>query len=86
LRIINAKFLQAQHCEAHAQDLPGTDVSVGLFSVAEIFVEGFHRKSCQLSAVSFQLNIASSFSSPADAVFGDFHEDAGISEFGTDGV
>ncbi len=31
---------------------------MGLFSVAEIFVEGFHKSSRQLSAVSFQLTIA----------------------------
>jgi hypothetical protein len=32
-------------------------MSVGLFSVAEIFIEGVHKNSFQPSAVSFQLNI-----------------------------
>ena|SRR5579859_2833300 len=57
LWIVDAKFLQAEHCEANAQDLAGADVSVGLFGVVEVLVEGFHR-SCQLSAVSSQLNIS----------------------------
>ena len=44
LRIIDAEFLQAEHRQTHAQDLPGAKVSVSLFCVAEIFVEGFHGK------------------------------------------
>ena len=57
VRIVDAEFLQAEHGEAHAQDLAGTEVSVGLFGVAKIFVEGFHGKafSYQLSAFSLTL-------------------------------
>ena len=43
LRIVDAEFLQAEHGETDAQHLPGAEVSVGLLSVAEIFVEGFHQ-------------------------------------------
>ncbi len=50
VRIVDAEFLQAEHGEAHAEDLAGAEMSVGLFGVAEIFVEGFHGK-----AVSYQL-------------------------------
>ena len=57
LRIVDLQLLQAQHSEAHAKNLAGTEVSVGLFGVAEVFVEGFHEKgSSQFSAVSVQLN------------------------------
>jgi len=31
--------LQAEHGETHAEDLTGTEVSVGLFSVAKVFVD-----------------------------------------------
>src|SRR5215472_5927516 len=49
VRVVDAEFLQTQHREAHAQDLAGTEVTVGLFGVAKVFVEGFHK-----SALSFQ--------------------------------
>jgi hypothetical protein len=61
-------------------------MAVRLLGIAKIFVEGFHGKSCQLSAVSFQLTIVGLFPSPADAVFGDFYQDAGGGEFGADRV
>jgi hypothetical protein len=38
---------------------------VGLFSVADIFVERFHECGCQLSAVSSQLNTAAAIISCA---------------------
>ena len=57
LRIVNAKFLQAEHGETYAKNLARAEVAMSLFSVEEVFVEGFHESSSQLSAVSFQLNI-----------------------------
>jgi len=71
-RIVDSEFLQAEHRETDAQHLSGTKVAVSLFGVAEIFVERKHGKGRQLSAVSFQLNIAASFPAPADAIFRDF--------------
>ena len=53
--IVNAEFLQSQHREAHAQHLPGAKMSMGLFGVAKIFVEGFHETSCQRSASALSL-------------------------------
>src|SRR5690349_7038648 len=38
--IIDAKFLQTEHRETHAEHLPGTNVPMGLLSIAEIIVEG----------------------------------------------
>ena len=40
--IVNAELCQAEHGQAHAQNLTGAQVSVGLFGVAQIFVERFH--------------------------------------------
>ncbi len=60
VRVIDAEFLQAEHREPDAKDLPGTEVSVGLFSVVEIFVEGFHK-----AAISSQLNTAAAIISCA---------------------
>src|SRR3982074_3156826 len=53
--IVDSEFLQAEHREPHAENLPGTEMSVGLFSVADVFIEGFHKFSCQLSALSLHL-------------------------------
>jgi hypothetical protein len=50
--------LQSQHRKADSEYLAGAQVAMRLFGVAEVFVEGFHKRSYQLSAVSFQLNIA----------------------------
>jgi hypothetical protein len=66
-------------------------MSVGLFSIAQIFVKGVHKSGFQLSAVSFQLSAFSltpavSFSSPADAILRDFYEDAFVGEFGAKSV
>ncbi len=54
-RIFDAKFHQAQHRQSHAEDLSGAEMSVSLFGVVKIFVEGFHGN--QLSAFSLQLSI-----------------------------
>src|ERR1700728_330733 len=51
-RIVDAEFTQAEHRQAGAENLPGAEMSVGLLGIAEVFVEGLHKK---LSAVSFQL-------------------------------
>jgi hypothetical protein len=58
-------------------------MSMGLFCVAKIFVEGFHWEG-SLSTASFQLNIGGVgglFPPPANAIFCDFHDDAGVGEF-----
>ncbi len=50
-------FCSPRHREPHTEDLARAEMAVSLFRVAKIFVEGFHWSSCQLSAVSLQLNI-----------------------------
>ena len=82
--IIDAEFLQAKHCQTHAQNLTGAQVSVGLLGVAQIFFESFMRSRRPL-AVGLQLNTAPRarrsgglFSAPANSLFRDFHEDAGF--------
>lgn len=56
--------MEAEHGEAHAEDLSGTEMSVGLFGVAKICVEGFHGKavSYQPSAFSLALHVTSRLS------------------------
>src|SRR5207253_11363468 len=41
-RIINAQFLQPEHCHAHTENLPRAKVAMGLLGVMKIFIEGFH--------------------------------------------
>src|SRR5579862_8018313 len=53
MRVIDLQFLQAQHGQAHSEDLSRAQVSVSEFCVAQVFVEGFHRNS-QLSVVGAQ--------------------------------
>ena len=48
--VVDAELLQAEHGEAHAENLSGAEMSVGLFSVAEVFVDGVHRAALSLSA------------------------------------
>jgi hypothetical protein len=50
--IVDAQFLQAEHGEPHAQNLPGAEMAMGLFRIAKILVQGFHEGS--LSAFSHQ--------------------------------
>ena len=38
LRVFNAQPFQAEHSQPHPEHLPGTDVAVGLFGVAKVFV------------------------------------------------
>jgi hypothetical protein len=94
-RIFYAEFSQAQHGESHAENLSGTEVTVSLLGLTDVFLEGFHKSSGQLSAFSLTSRATDvrrgkrwSFPSPspADAIFGDLHQDAGIGEFGADGV
>jgi len=40
--IFDAELCQAEHGQAHAENLTGAQVSVCLFGVAEVFVERFH--------------------------------------------
>src|SRR5216684_1475252 len=86
VRIVDAEFLQAEHREPHAKNLPGTEVSVGLFGVVDVFVEGFHKFSYQLSAVSSQLTPLRSFPVPAHAVFCDLYYDVSVGELRADCV
>ena len=55
VRIIDAKFFQSQHSETHTEDLPGAEVAVGLFGVAEVFVEGFHNLAVSSQPSGFSL-------------------------------
>src|SRR5258708_144295 len=43
-RIVDAKFMQTKHGETYAQDLPCTEMPMRLFSIAKIFIEGFHKE------------------------------------------
>src|SRR6267143_1325214 len=54
-RVVEAEFRQAQHGESHAENLSGAEVTVSLLGLAEVFVEGFHKSSRQLSAFSLTL-------------------------------
>src|ERR1700680_3134201 len=54
-RVVNAEFSQAQHGESHAENLSGAEVTVSLLGLAEVFVEGFHKSSRQLSTFSLTL-------------------------------
>src|SRR4030081_3683243 len=56
VRVVDAELLQPEHREPHAKNLPGTKMSVGLFGVADIFVEGFHEYDCPLSILGGQLS------------------------------
>ncbi len=40
--VVNAEFAQAEHGEAHAKDLPGAQMAVGLCGEVEVFGKGFH--------------------------------------------
>jgi len=42
VRVFNSELLEAEHGHAHAKNLSGTQVTMGLFGVSHIFVEGFH--------------------------------------------
>ena len=55
-RIVDAEFLQTQHRQPHAEDLPGAKMSMRLFRITKVFVEGFHKASGQLSDFGSQLN------------------------------
>jgi len=88
--IVDPEFLQTQHGQTNAEHLAGTEMAVGLFGIAEVFVEGFHKK-----AVSFQLNTAweaaafktaafktmrgGLLSPPAYSILRDFDQDARFS-------
>jgi len=42
LWIIDRKLAQAKHSEADTENLPGTQMSVGLFCIAKIFIKRLH--------------------------------------------
>ena len=44
--VVDAEFAEAEHGQAHAQDLAGAEVSVGGGGQFEVFSEGFHRSKC----------------------------------------
>src|SRR5882757_7800629 len=41
-RIVDSQLLQSHHCHPHAENLPGTEVAVGLLGIGQVFVKGFH--------------------------------------------
>ncbi len=55
-RIVDAELCQAEHGQAHAENLAGAQVSVGLFGVAQIFVERFHLKTVVSQPLTQQSN------------------------------
>src|SRR5712692_1957405 len=56
-RIVDAQPGQAEHGQAHTQDLSGAEMAVGLFGVAEIFVEGFHSVVGRQSSARLQVSV-----------------------------
>src|SRR5579863_6411975 len=58
--IFDAEFGKTEHRQAHSEHLPGAEMAMGLFGVAQIFVEGIHCRlsafGCRLSSFGFQLN------------------------------
>ena len=41
-RVLDAQLFEAQHGQAHAQDLPRAEMAVGSFGFAKVVVEGEH--------------------------------------------